>query len=87
MRFLRIVLLIGLMVACAVLVFTANSRACTETAVKEIVVQSGQTLWGIAIGLRPDRDPRQTIDEIMAINKLTDAGVMSGQRLLVPVYD
>jgi hypothetical protein len=50
----------------------------------QVVVQPGQTLWSIASAAEPSADPRRVVDEIMAANAMTGAGLQSGQLLWVP---
>lgn len=54
------------------------------------VVQAGETLWSIASGAQPQRDPRHTIDQIVALNGGTDAldprqPIAVGQEILIPL--
>lgn len=49
-----------------------------------VVVQPGQTLWGIARSVAPQRDPRNTIAEIRRLNALPTAEISSGQVLRLP---
>lgn len=47
-----------------------------------VVVQPGDTLWSIAAEIAPDRDPRATVDRLVALNG--SAAIQSGQRLVLP---
>lgn len=49
-----------------------------------VVVQPGQTLWGIARSIAPERDPRVTISAIRDLNAMPTAEIQSGQVLLLP---
>lgn len=49
-----------------------------------VVVQPGQTLWGIAKQVAPGDDPRATIESIRRLNSLPDTGVQAGQRIALP---
>lgn len=49
----------------------------------EVVVAPGDTLWSIAVRTAPEADPRQTVDEIMALNHLATSWIAPGQRLFV----
>lgn len=53
-------------------------------ATRTVVVQHGQTLWQIARDIRPDADPRVTVQRIQELNGLTTAQVWAGQPLVVP---
>jgi hypothetical protein len=50
----------------------------------QIVVQSGQTLWSIALRAEPSADPRLVIAQIMTANSLSSTSVQAGQLLWVP---
>jgi LysM domain len=49
-----------------------------------VVVGAGDTLWGIAQQVDPERDPRAVIDEIERLNGLSGGVVVPGQALTVP---
>ncbi|HZV27130.1 MAG TPA: LysM peptidoglycan-binding domain-containing protein, partial [Acidothermaceae bacterium] len=49
-----------------------------------IVVQPGQTLWGIATQVAPHADPRATVQQIIVLNHLASTGVQAGETLSVP---
>lgn len=49
-----------------------------------VVVEPGDTLWQIARTHAPQRDPRSVVDQIVALNSLSSAGVQVGVSLLVP---
>ncbi len=51
------------------------------SAPETVVVRSGDTLWGIARQIAPDRDVRTVVAEIRRINQLPSAHVEPGQRL------
>ena len=48
------------------------------------VVAPGETLWSIANRVEPNADPRVTVQRIVQLNGLGDAGVFAGERLIVP---
>jgi LysM repeat protein len=50
-----------------------------------VTVQSGESLWGIAAEVAPERDPRDVIADIVQINNLNAGTVLPGQQLFVPV--
>jgi len=50
-----------------------------------ITVMSGDNLWGIAQEYAPDRDPRDFIAEIVALNNMSDSVVDAGMRLALPL--
>jgi hypothetical protein len=64
----------------------ANDGAPAQ--IERVVVEPGQTLWGLAEQLAPSADPREVVAEVLAFNGLEAAGdVQAGQELaLPPVY-
>jgi hypothetical protein len=50
-----------------------------------ITVMSGDNLWGIAQQYAPDRDPREFIAEIVALNNMSDSVVDAGMRIALPI--
>jgi hypothetical protein len=57
---------------------TAGSRG------PSVIVQPGQTLWGIASQHYPNQDPRAAVSAIESTNHLAGAGISPGERLLLP---
>ncbi|MGQ0463841.1 MAG: LysM peptidoglycan-binding domain-containing protein [Sporichthyaceae bacterium] len=49
-----------------------------------VVVQPGQTMWGIARAAAPDRDPRVVVSEIRELNGIPTTEISAGQVLLLP---
>lgn len=49
-----------------------------------VVVQPGQTLWGIASSHYPSSDPRAAIAAIESANHLENSQINPGERLLLP---
>lgn len=49
-----------------------------------VVVQPGQTLWGIAQTVAPNDDVRATIERLVSLNNLEGTTVVPGQKLVVP---
>lgn len=59
---------------------TAPGEVGTDAVV--VVVQPGDTLWGIAAALAPDRDPRPLVHELA---ELAGPGVLEpGRQLVIP---
>jgi hypothetical protein len=52
--------------------------------VARVVVQPGQTLWGIAAKVDPGADPRTIIPQIVDMNALGSTAISVGQVLWVP---
>jgi LysM repeat protein len=63
----------------------------SETSTSEVVefeyvtIMSGDSLWGIAEQYAPERDPRDFIADIVALNNLSDSVVDAGMRLALPI--
>lgn len=49
-----------------------------------VTVLSGESLWSIAESMAPGSDPRDVIAAIVTVNRLDDATVVPGERLVVP---
>jgi nucleoid-associated protein YgaU len=47
-------------------------------------VRSGDTLWSIAARAYPNSDPREAVYQIEHANHLGSAGLMAGERILLP---
>jgi LysM repeat protein len=56
----------------------------TGGTVARVVVQPGQTLWGIASQVDPGADPRVIIPQIVDMNSLSSTAINVGQVLWVP---
>jgi LysM domain len=63
--------------------FTAGSIS-PAPASHSVVVQPGDTLWGIATQAAPHVDPRATIQQIIVLNHLPSTGLQVGETLAVP---
>ncbi len=50
-----------------------------------VVVQAGDSLWGIAESVRPEDDPRAVVEQIQRANGLRSNVIQPGQVLVVPV--
>lgn len=86
-RLVVVALLLGLALGLLV-VATAPATATSDrggSAVAErVTVRPGETLWAIAERVRPDDDPRATIERIRDMNALDSGVAQAGQVLLVP---
>jgi len=64
---------------------SAPEAAAPRTAPHVVVVQPGDTLWGIAAAAAPGADPQAEVERLMRRNHLTDAGQLRpGMQLQVP---
>ena len=87
-RSLLLLALVGVLFA-AFSLGRANSQAVVtageaSTAVEQITVQSGESLWAVARRIAPENDPREVIAQIRRLNQLEDSQLQAGQQLLLP---
>jgi hypothetical protein len=45
----------------------------------------GDSLWSVAEEYAPNRDPRDFIAEVVALNNMTDSVVDAGMRIALPI--
>jgi Tfp pilus assembly protein FimV len=62
-----------------------RGEAPDPPAQRAVVVREGDTLWSIAQQVRPDQDPRVTVQAIVASNGVEPGGLVPGQSLAVPL--
>jgi hypothetical protein len=62
----------------------ADSSSSVPSAQRSLVVQPGQTLWGIARAVEPGSDPRSTVERLIELNALPGAEVDAGRILVLP---
>ena len=62
-----------------------RGEAPDPPAQRAIVVREGDTLWSIARQVRPEEDPRVTVEAIVATNGVDPGGLVPGQSLAVPL--
>ena len=66
----------------------SNASSAATRATSTVIVQPGQTMWGLASAVAPNDDPRDTIARIADLNNLSYSQVSAvhpGQRLIVPI--
>lgn len=51
---------------------------------QNVTIQTGETLWRIAVRIHPNKDPRKVIEDIRRVNSLETLNVMPGQAIIVP---
>ena len=61
------------------------SEASKSPAPQVVVVQAGETLWGIAREVAPGSDPRGVVRQIRQMNDLGTTPVVPGQSIVVPI--
>ena len=49
-----------------------------------VTVQPGESLWGIAADLAPERDARDVVADIVQLNNLSAGKILPGQQLFIP---
>lgn len=82
-------ILVALVIAFVAVLFgssvAANQGAASDIATATVVVEAGDTLWGIAADANPTGDIRQTVNEIIHLNALESGSKLPvGAKLLVP---
>lgn len=65
----------------------ATQEAGTPAPTEIVMVEEGDTLWGIAAGIAEDGDVRSVMGEIERLNALDSSMVTLGQKLRVPLAD
>ena len=82
---------IALGIAGAAVVGTSSAVAqvpAAPVAVQSVTVASGETLWQLArTVVRPGEDIRDVVARLVDLNGLDGAGLVAGQRILLPVRD
>jgi LysM repeat protein len=61
----------------------SNDSVATAT-FETVTVVPGDSLWSIASKVAPSEDPREVIDEIVALNALEGATIQVGDELAIP---
>jgi LysM repeat protein len=78
----------GLLVLALSVSAPAVSRAMTGGSARgagdRYVVQSGDTLWSIAVSRAPGADPRPVVQAIADANQVDAGSLVPGQVLLIP---
>jgi len=77
-------LALTLAVLAAVAVVTVSLITAAPRAMVDVTVGPGDTLWSIATQAAPDRDPRDVIEEIKALNDVPGTVLPVGVVLRVP---
>lgn len=68
--------------------YAKDKTAFDPNTYKKIIVQSGDTLWGIASKHVPeDEDIRHYLDDLMKLNQLESPTIQAGDTLLLPKRD
>ncbi|KQN98786.1 hypothetical protein ASF21_13610 [Arthrobacter sp. Leaf234] len=90
-RLLLVGLPIALGVAALVLLgafLTSQAQAGVDapapSAVVQVDVAAGETLWDLAVQYAPERDTRQVVGEMVELNNLRTSVIHAGQSLSIP---
>lgn len=82
-------LVLGALLSIAVMFASTAATAADETAGDAqfgyVIVQPGESLWGVATALDPSSDPRDLIAEIVRLNQLGGSDIQAGQPIAVPM--
>jgi Tfp pilus assembly protein FimV len=62
-----------------------RAEAPTPRPQRIVVVRAGDTLWSIAQQVRPEADPRDTVEAILEANPVESGSLVPGQSLAVPL--
>lgn len=73
---------LGMLAAQPVLAAGAGASAAAE--LETVTVQPGQSLWQIAASIAEDRDVRDIVIDLKALNALDGSTVEAGQTLVLP---
>jgi hypothetical protein len=65
-------------------VASSTLTSSTTTTFEYVTIMGGDSLWSIAEQYAPDRDPRDFIAEIVALNNMSDSVVDAGMRIALP---
>jgi hypothetical protein len=63
----------------------SNEQGLSADAFEAVTVMPGETLWSIAEDVAPEKDPRDVVDEISDLNRLSSSALDAGQRLFLPI--
>ena len=65
-------------------VMASGTAAADAVQGQTVTVLDGETLWGLAAELAPERDPREMVAEMIEVNNLATSNLEPGQRIFVP---
>jgi nucleoid-associated protein YgaU len=84
-RWARLAMTLTVAAAAAVAISLWLAAPGAAPAVELVTVESGDTLWSIAVEYRPGSDPGSMVDDIAALNGLDGGALRVGSTLQVPV--
>lgn len=62
----------------------ASGQDAASVSFQTVSVAPGDSLWGIAAEVAPGADPRDVIDDIMALNNLSTVTIQAGDEIAIP---
>lgn len=81
----RIALFVAVMSVVALLLVPRLMATVSSVSEQQVhVVESGETLWGVAGEFGGNGDPRAYVHDLMEINRLSSPQVFPGQKLILP---
>ena len=83
-RVVALLALLPILVAFLLIGTRAAQADATGPTTAVVKVETGQSLWDVAVAIAPNEDPRSTIWTIKALNGLETSEVQAGQALIVP---
>jgi hypothetical protein len=88
-RVLTALVALPLVIAAFSLALSSGGATATSTATSNdfsyVTIASGQSLWQLAQQVAPNRDPRDVVDAIVALNHL-QGEIQPGQRIALPRF-
>ncbi len=82
---LSVICILGLALVVLGYTFAQRGAACDKQALREYVVQPGDTLWGIAKDhISQQHDIRVFVKRLQVVNNLSGPIIQPGQSLLLP---
>lgn len=64
---------------------SSTLSASAAASFEYVTIMRGDSLWSIAEQYAPNRDPRDFIAEIVALNNMSDSVVDAGMRIALPI--
>lgn len=79
-----VVALLAIVMAAGQVADAADAGTAGQVAPSVVVVQAGDTLWGIAQEVAPGHDPRAVVAQVRELNDLGTRSIVPGQALVLP---
>ncbi len=85
LKILRMIIITVTLWCLLMLVIKNSAAGLAPDSYREVTICRGDTLWGIAKEYRPGENIEMVIYEIMKFNNLDKSGIISGQKLKIPL--